>query len=144
MRTLWLDPVSEYHGRFYDLPACRQYPKPVQRPHPPIHFGGHSEAALRRIADLGQGWYAYGLDPDQVGERLVRLEQLLSEAGRPPGDVLVTASPHPHTTDFDTIARYRDAGVDQIVLRAMARDRDRLLAKLDALVTTLVEPALAL
>lgn len=144
MRTLWQDPVSEHHDRFYDLPACRQYPKPIQRPHPPIHFGGHSEAALRRIVDLGQGWYIYGLDPDQVGERLIRLEQLLSEAGRPRDHVRVTASPYPHNADFDVIARYREAGVDQIMLRAMAREQDRLLEKLDALVTTMVEPALAL
>ena len=38
-------------GEFYTLPACRQYPKPVQTPHPPIHFGGESDAALRRVAE---------------------------------------------------------------------------------------------
>jgi probable F420-dependent oxidoreductase len=47
MRRLWEDPVSEHHGEFYDLPACRQYPKPVQQPHPPIHVGGESDPALR-------------------------------------------------------------------------------------------------
>src|SRR5262245_2184968 len=70
MRRLWCDDVSEYHGEFYDLPACRQYPKPIQRPHPPIHFGGESDAALRRVADLGQGWYPFNLEPEALASRL--------------------------------------------------------------------------
>ena len=63
MRALWCDAVSEYKDEFYELPACRMYPKPVQRPHPPLHFGGESDAALRRVADLGQGWYGFNRTP---------------------------------------------------------------------------------
>ena len=48
MQRLWAEGVAEYHGEFYDLPPCIQHPKPVQQPHPPIHFGGESDAALRR------------------------------------------------------------------------------------------------
>jgi probable F420-dependent oxidoreductase len=51
MRRLWCDSVSAFAGSFYDLPASRQYPKPVQQPHPPICFGGESDAAMRRVAD---------------------------------------------------------------------------------------------
>jgi alkanesulfonate monooxygenase SsuD/methylene tetrahydromethanopterin reductase-like flavin-dependent oxidoreductase (luciferase family) len=51
MRRLWCDSVSAFAGSFYDLPASRQYPKPVQQPHPPIYFGGESDAAMRRVAD---------------------------------------------------------------------------------------------
>ena len=40
MRRLWCDPIAEYSGEFYQLPACRQYPHPIQQPHPPIHIGG--------------------------------------------------------------------------------------------------------
>ena len=43
------------------MPECRLYPKPVQEPHPPIHFGGESDAALKRVADLGQGWFGYNM-----------------------------------------------------------------------------------
>ena len=50
MRSLWLDEVSSFKGEFYDLPPARQFPKPVQQPHPPIHVGGESNAALRRAA----------------------------------------------------------------------------------------------
>ena len=50
MRTLWVDDLSEYHERGYELAPSRAFPKPVQQPHPPIHVGGHSDAALRRVA----------------------------------------------------------------------------------------------
>ena len=70
MKRLWCDPVSEYADEFYELPACRAYPKPVQQPHPPIHFGGESEAALRRVADVGQGWYGFNVEPEELADRL--------------------------------------------------------------------------
>src|SRR5690349_15796477 len=57
MRSLWTDEVSSFAGDTYDLPPCRMYPKPIQAPHPPIHVGGESDAALRRAARFGQGWF---------------------------------------------------------------------------------------
>ncbi len=63
MRSLWTEEVSSFKGEFYELPAARQFPKPVQLPHPPIHVGGESNAALRRAARLAEGWYGYNLDP---------------------------------------------------------------------------------
>src|SRR6188508_2371184 len=50
MRTLWTEDPSAFKGEFYDLRECRMYPKPVQTPHPPIHVGGETDAALRRVA----------------------------------------------------------------------------------------------
>jgi probable F420-dependent oxidoreductase len=68
MKALWVDEVSEYRGRYYPLPKCRMNPKPVQRPHPPIHVGGESDGALRRVADVGQGWFGFNLRTDDVPE----------------------------------------------------------------------------
>ena len=50
MKTLWCDEVSEYADAHYELPACRMNPKPLQSPHPPIHFGGQCARALARVA----------------------------------------------------------------------------------------------
>jgi probable F420-dependent oxidoreductase len=141
MRRLWCDAVSEYHGDFYDLPACRQYPKPLQQPHPPIHFGGESEAALRRVADIGQGWYGFNLEPEQTAEHVARLEKLLSERGRSRADVLVSVCPYFRPTDFDAVQRYRDAGVDQVILFCVAGTPDALEQRLDELAKQIVEPA---
>jgi probable F420-dependent oxidoreductase len=143
IRRLWSDPVSEFHGEFYDLPACRMYPKPVQQPAPPIHFGGESDAALQRVADLGQGWYGFAREPEQVPERLRTLERMLAERGRSREEVLVSICPYLLGVDADKARRYRDAGVDQLVLMAFAPTPGALEQTLDALVATVMEPARA-
>jgi alkanesulfonate monooxygenase SsuD/methylene tetrahydromethanopterin reductase-like flavin-dependent oxidoreductase (luciferase family) len=143
MKTLWSDPVSEFHGDFYELPACRHYPKPVQDPHPPIHFGGESDAALRRVADLGQGWYGFGRAPEAVPERIATLERLLDERGRKREDVLVSICPYLLGVDTDAALRYRDAGVDQLIVMALAPTPSDLVATLDGLAKTILEPVLS-
>jgi len=132
MKTLWCDTVSSFKGEFYDLPECLQNPKPVQVPHPPLYFGGESDAALRRVAELGQGWFGYDLTPDQLDARLSRLDALLAEAGRSRSDVKIQLLPRAGA-DADTLARLRDSGVDQVVLPLFARDLDGLRRRADAL-----------
>lgn len=141
MRRLWCDPVSEYKDEFYELPACRQYPKPVQTPHPPIHFGGESEAALRRVADLGRGWYGFNLDPAALRERLERLDGLLAERGRRREDLEVSVSPYLLGADADKVARYAEAGADQVILTGFAPDEQALERLLDELAETILEPS---
>ena len=135
MRSLWCDEVSSFEGRFYSLPECRQYPKPVQSPHPPIYFGGESDAALKRVARAGQGWYGFGLAPDATAARVKQLEQLLADQGRKRGDVDVVISPYLLPTSRDDVARYAEAGVDQLVILAAARDTASVAATLDGVVS---------
>lgn len=144
MKRLWCEPVSEYKDEFYELPACRQYPKPVQQPHPPLHFGGESDAALRRVADLGQGWYGFNLEPEALRERLGRLEELLAAAGRGRDEIQVSVCPYFKGCDADKLKRYRDAGADQVILVGFAPDRASLRATVEGLAETLVVPARAL
>ena len=132
MKSLWCDEVSSFEGDFYSLPACLQNPKPVQTPHPPLFFGGESEAALRRVAELGQGWYAYDRSPDELRRCLVRLDELLAEAGRSRADVQIYASPHGRP-DEKTLDPLRELGIDQAILPLFARDADGLRSRADAL-----------
>lgn len=144
MQRLWCDPVSSYAGSFYELPACRQYPKPVQQPHPPIWFGGESDAALRRVAAQGQGWHPFSLEPDTLAERLAALDGLLAGRGRARRDLQVAVCPYLLPTDFDRVQRYRDLGVDQVVLFATASTPDALRKRLEDLAQRIVVPAGAL
>lgn len=144
MRTLWCDEVSEYSGELYSLPACRHYPKPLQEPYPPIHFGGESDAALRRVADLGTGWYGYDIGPEEAAERVTRLCALLEERGRKIEDVQVSVCPYLRETTAELVARYHDAGVGQVIVLQAAASVEELRASLERLARDVVEPARAL
>jgi probable F420-dependent oxidoreductase len=133
VKKLWCDATSEHKDEFYELPTCRMYPKPVQKPHPPIHFGGESEAALRRVADLGQGWYGFNRTPGEAAEGIARLTRLLEARGRRRADVQVSIAPYTKPVAPADVPRYREAGVDRLVLLALGRDRDGLLRALDGL-----------
>ena len=142
MRRLWCDPSSEYHGEFYDLPPCRQYPKPLQQPHPPVHFGGESDAALKRAADLGQGWYGFNLEPDRARERLTRLDGLLAARGRQRSDLAISISPPwSQRVTLDQVERFHALGVAQVIVTVLSATRDELLQALDYYAATLVEPS---
>lgn len=144
MRALWTEEVVSFEGEFHRLADVRQDPKPIQRPHPPIHFGGESDAALRRVADLGQGWHGLGLEPEAARERVQTLTSLLDERGRSRGEVEVTVSPYLRPIDRDDLARYRDAGADQVTVLAVAVTIDDIAPTLDHLAESLVVPAASL
>ena len=143
MRSLWTDDVSSFEGEHYTLPACRMYPKPVQRPHPPIHVGGESAAAMRRAARHGEGWYSFNRLPDELDEPLERLDAMLAEEGRTRADLQLTVSPYFHPVDAAAVEAYRARGVDRLVVLCLAFDVDGLRTQLDGLVATVLEPALA-
>ncbi len=144
IKRLWVDEISEFEGKFYSLPPCRQYPKPVQLPHPPIHFGGESEAALRRVARIGDGWHGYNLGPEQAAERIQRLAVLLEAAGRRLDEIEITVSAYLNPVDAETLPRYRDAGVDQVTIMTLARRPEQMVAQLDGFAETVLKPAAAL
>ncbi|MDJ0848930.1 MAG: LLM class F420-dependent oxidoreductase [Myxococcota bacterium] len=133
MQALWCEEVSAYQGELYTLPACVQNPKPVQKPHPPVFFGGESDAALRRVAQLGQGWYGFQLGLEELAERLARLDQLLAEAGRSRSDVRIYVSPRERPKGPSDVAPWAEAGVEQLIFPFFARDLVGLARRADAL-----------
>jgi probable F420-dependent oxidoreductase len=143
MKRLWTQPVSSFDGRYYQLPECQMYPKPVQQPHPPIHVGGESDAAMRRTARLGQGWFGFNRQPDDVPEALARLDRALEQEGRSRADVEVSVCPYFKGTDADGIKRYAELGVDRVILLVFAFDADGLKSAADE-AAALVDIAVAL
>lgn len=83
MKSLWTDGQSDFRGRFYDVRGAHQAPKPVQQPHPPLIFGGETDAALRRAARLGDGWIGMKHTPETARAALAKLRAYRQEAGRP-------------------------------------------------------------
>lgn len=133
LRALWCEDPSAFSGRFYQLPACSMFPKPVQRPHPPVHVGGESEAALRRVARYGQGWHTFNRAPEDLAGPLGRLDDLLAEAGRTRAHVQVTVCPYFRGLEADDVERYAEAGADHVAALFLAFEPDQVEPALDAL-----------
>jgi probable F420-dependent oxidoreductase len=126
MKALWRDGVTSFSGETLEIQSCYFNPKPVQKPHPPVYFGGESDAALARVATHGDGWYGFDLDPANVREHLAKLDRKLENAGRSRKDIQVFVAPNRHRVAPETVAAYRDAGVDQLITTLFARDIDDL------------------
>lgn len=122
MRELWTKDEAEFHGEFLDFDPVYAWPKPVQRPHPPIYVGGGS-AAFGRLAEYGDAWLANSLPPDA-------LEPLLNEMRESVGsDTPVSvfgASPDP--ADLEA---YEKLGVERACLSLPTLPEKETLAKLD-------------
>jgi probable F420-dependent oxidoreductase len=138
MRALWTEPMSRYDGELLRIPPLRMFPKPIQKPHPPIIFGGESDAALRRVADLGQGWYGFGLLPDEAAERIAVLERMLARRGRSRASVELSVSPYfKPARDARSLREYADAGVDQVIYLVAARGADAVRSDIERLAADL-------
>ncbi len=132
LRTCWTDEVSSYDGEFYQLRDTLMFPKPVQSPHIPIHIGGHSDAAMKRTARIGQGWYGFAGDLAATQADIERFGRHLADAGRSLDEVQVTVTPG-FGLRPDDVAAYADIGVD-VLAPPLARQRhDRLSEALKAL-----------
>jgi probable F420-dependent oxidoreductase len=133
LRTLWCDETSAYDGEFYSLRPCSMFPKPVQQPHPPIHIGGESRAALARVARSGAGWHTFNRTPAQLAEPLGALDALLAEQGRARGDVTITVCPYFQSLDADIAEQYAEAGADAVAALVIPFGADDVTRSLDGL-----------
>lgn len=143
MKALWTEETSEFHGDFYDLAPCGMFPKPVQTPHPPIHVGGESDAAMRRVARTAQGWFSFNRLPEDLPEPLGRLDAALAAEGRSRSDVVLSVSPYFNAVTPAMVEAYAAQGVDRLIVLCLAFDVDTLRSQLDGLVTEVLEPAQA-
>jgi len=124
IRELWTKEKAEYHGEFVNFDPVYQWPKPVQRPHPPIYVGG-GEAAFPRIAAHGDAWLANSVPPEGLAPKIERLRQ---EAGR---DVPVTVYAVPDTDE--ALEGYRRLGVERVLLYLPTKPEGETLAHLDTM-----------
>jgi probable F420-dependent oxidoreductase len=95
-KLLWTRSPASFEGQFCSFKAIRFMPQPVQKPHPPIWIGGHSRAALRRTARLGDGWHPVGanpaasLTPVEMRALLDELYRLTEAEGRDPKSLTIS------------------------------------------------------
>jgi probable F420-dependent oxidoreductase len=123
-KRLWSEPEVAHRGEFFAFAPVAFEPKPIQRPWPPIHVGGESDAALRRAARAGDGWYGLAHDVASAAERVRRLRALRRDAGREVERFEVTVGAE--SVGPDDLARWQDAGVDRLVVSPWRRSSEAL------------------
>jgi probable F420-dependent oxidoreductase len=129
MKALWTEEHASFTGEFVKFDPVLSYPKPAQRPHPPIVLGGESDHTLKRVVDYCDGWFPRprgGFDPVDAKARLARMA---TEKGRDPGSLTITVFGAPN--DAAILASYAKAGIDSALLAIPDGTRDEILAFLD-------------
>ena len=116
LKAIWTESEPEFHGRYFSFGPVKFEPKPAQQPHPPIVFGGETDAALKRAAALGQGWYGVGHTPQSAGRQVAKLRALLAEAGRGGEPFENTVSHGAGTLTGEEVRAYANAGIDRVVV----------------------------
>jgi probable F420-dependent oxidoreductase len=128
MKEIWTKSKAEYHGEFVNFDPIMAWPKPVQKPHPPILVGGAFPQGARRALRYGNGWIPIaGRAP--LHEALERFRQMAVEAGRDPAGVPISTFGAPE--DLDEIRRFRDLGVSRTVVSLPSEKEDTILPILD-------------
>ena len=84
MKELWTKEESAYYGSYYNFPAVRSFPKPAQKPHPPVLLGGSSKYVYKRIVEWGDGWLPTGMKIDKIQEGWATISDLAQKKGRDP------------------------------------------------------------
>ena len=90
-KELWTSESSSFQGKYFNFSEVQCYPKPVQKPHPPLWVGGNSPRSLRRAAELGDVWHPTRPTVDMLGEMVPRLRRMAERAGRNPDEIGIAA-----------------------------------------------------
>ena len=129
MKEIWTKSKAAYHGEFVKFDEMMQWPKPVQKPHPPVIVGGAFPHAAKRAIAFGDGWMPIGGRQLEPLEMLPRFRQMAAEVGRDPASLSFGVFGGPR--DAAGLKRHADAGVDRVILQLPSEARDKILPLLD-------------
>jgi probable F420-dependent oxidoreductase len=130
MREIWTAEEAEYHGEYEDFGPLWSWPKPVQRPHPPVLVGGNGPGTEDRVLDFGDQWLPQSgplADIAEFRRRAVSLRQRAEQAGRGPIPVTVFGVPPRKAL----LAEFAEAGADRCLLPLQDVPADQAMATLD-------------
>ncbi|MCW5747723.1 MAG: LLM class F420-dependent oxidoreductase [Alphaproteobacteria bacterium] len=130
MKVIWTQSKPEYHGEFVNFEPMMTWPKPAQKPHPPVIVGGAFPFAARRALRYGEGWMPHRVRKQyaDVAALLPQFRQMAAEAGRDLASVPITIW---GAKEFDQVKRDRDEGVDRVIIQLNSAKADAVLPVLD-------------
>jgi probable F420-dependent oxidoreductase len=129
MKAMWTEDESAFHGEMVDFDPVWSYPKPEQKPHPPIILGGESKYTLRRVAEFCDGWFPRASHRFEPHDGVARLKAAADEAGRDMSELSISVFRAP--TDKAALEPYAEAGIARVVLELPSASRDEVLKLLD-------------
>jgi probable F420-dependent oxidoreductase len=134
MKELWTKDESEYHGRYYNFPAVRSFPKPAAKPHPPVLLGGSSKYVFKRIVEWGDGWLPTGVSVEGIQRGWATLNELAEKAGRDPHSLDVIAFGQPgQFINKQEIQALEIAGIPHATIWLRRAKQDDVIAELEEL-----------
>lgn len=131
LKAIWTESKAEYHGEFVNFDEMMTWPKPVQKPHPPILLGGGFPGGAKRAIRYGDGWMPIDGRGWDITETLSEFRQMAAAEGREPDDL--PPSIFAASEDPERLKTYRDVGVDRVVFGLPPEKEDVILPKLDQL-----------
>ena len=131
MKEIWTKPKAEYHGDYLKFDPMMTWPKPVQKPHPPVIVGGAFPYGARRAIRYGDGWVPHASRPEygDVSDFLPQFHQMVVEAGRDPASLPLTM--FRIVEDLDRLRHYRDIGIARVVITLPSAGPDQVLPIID-------------
>src|SRR6476660_2482849 len=129
MKALWTEDEAEYHGEMVNFDKVWSYPKPAQKPHPPILLGGETDYTLRRVVEYCDGWFPRPGRGYEIKEQLARLNRMAEEKGRDPKTLSTSVFRAP--PEKATLREYAEAGIDRAGIEIPDESRDEILRVLD-------------
>jgi probable F420-dependent oxidoreductase len=126
MIALWTMEKPEYHGRFLSFGGINAMPRPVQKPHPEIVFGGHTKSAYSRAARLARGWFGFAVDAEGAAKCIDGLRAACAQAGRRFEDLEISVMPRGRV-DLDAAKRFADLGVHRLILTHRGRNQQEIV-----------------
>ena len=129
MKEIWTKDEAEYHGEFVNFDPIWSFPKPVQKPHPPILMGGYGPTTFDRVTEFCDGWMPIALRQDKLIEKFASLKQKAAEAGRDPNSISMTIfAARPERAALDELEQ---AGAERAVFMLPPESREKVLPLLD-------------
>jgi probable F420-dependent oxidoreductase len=129
MIELWTKDEAEFHGEHVDITPSWAWPKPIQKPHPPIHLGGAAgPRTMSDIVEFCNGWMPIVARHDVAG-KIVEVREAIEAAGRDPDSLELTAWQAPR--DLDRLAMMRDLGITRAVFGLPSAEPEIVIEKLD-------------
>ena len=114
LKELWTKEEPEFHGRYYDFPPVYSYPKPVQKPYPPILIGGNAPNVLQRVARHADGWMPVNPSPAEVERSRKILDTLAAEQGRDPASLIIAPFGLPVGATRNEVDSLLNAGAERV------------------------------